>query len=67
MITRRRRIGVLIGSATAAYMRNIINGMYQAAADLGIDLVVFAGTQLAYSFTDGDLIEKNHDFMNVLG
>ncbi|MCR5234910.1 MAG: substrate-binding domain-containing protein [Lachnospiraceae bacterium] len=66
MITRRRRIGVLIGSATAAYMRIIINGMYQAAADLGIDLVVFAGTQLAYSFTDGDLIEKNHDFMNEL-
>ena len=64
MVTRRKRIGVLIGSAIASYMRKIINGMYQAANDLGIDIVVFAGTQLAYNFLDGGEIDNDHDFMN---
>ncbi|MCR5421317.1 MAG: substrate-binding domain-containing protein [Lachnospiraceae bacterium] len=66
MITRRKRIGVLIGSAMAEYMKNILNGMYQASNDLGIDLVVFAGTQLAYNFLDGGEIDKDHDFVNTL-
>ena len=66
MLTRRKRIGVLIGSAIAAYMRKMINGMYQAANDLGVDIVVFAGTQLAYNFLDGGEIDNDHDFMNAL-
>ena len=65
-MNRRKRIGVLIGSATATYMKRIISGMYQAANDLGVDIVVFAGTQLAYNFLDGGEIDNDHDFMNSL-
>ncbi len=66
MSNNRRRIGVLIGSAIAPYMRRIINGIYQAASDLGIDLVVFAGSQLAYNFMDGGAVDSDYDYLNAL-
>lgn len=66
MSNNRKRIGVLIGSAVAPYMRKIINGIYQAGTDLGIDLVVFAGAQLDYNFLDGGAVDKDHDFMNSM-
>ena len=66
MINRRKRIGVLMGSAIAPYMRSVMRGMYQAAYDLGVDLVVFAGSQLSYNFMDGGEIDKDHDLMNAI-
>ncbi len=66
MSSKRKRIGVLIGSAIAPYMRRIINGMYQAASDLGVDLVVLAGSQLDYNFLDGGAVDKDHDYLNAL-
>ncbi|MBR4718700.1 MAG: substrate-binding domain-containing protein [Lachnospiraceae bacterium] len=66
MINRRKRIGVLMGSAIAPYLRTVLRGMYQAAYDLGADLVVFAGSQLTYNFMDGGEIEKDHDLMNAI-
>ncbi len=66
MSNNRKRIGVLIGSAIAPYMRKIINGIYQAASDLGVDLVVFAGSQLDYNFLDGGALDRDYDFMNAL-
>ena len=47
-------------------MRRIINGIYQAASDLGIDLVVFAGSQLAYNFMDGGAVDSDYDYLNAL-
>ena len=66
MINNRKRIGVLIGSNTAPYMKKINSGIYQAVSDLGVDLVVFAGSQIDYDFYDGDAVEKDHDFLNAL-
>lgn len=66
MSNNRKRIGVLVGSAIAPYMRKVINGIYQAGSDLGIDLVVFAGSQLAYNFLDGGPVDKDHDYLNAL-
>lgn len=66
MSNKRKRIGVLIGSAIAPYMRKIINGIYQGATDLGIDLVVFAGSQLEYNFVDGGAVDKDYDYLNAL-
>ena len=66
MTNNRKSIGVLIGSAIAPYMRKIINGIYQAATDLGIDLVVFAGSQLSYNFMDGGAVDADHDYLNAL-
>ena len=66
MSNNRRRIGVLIGSAIAPYMRKIINGIYQAGSDLGVDIVVLAGSQLDYNFLDGGEIDKDYDYLNAL-
>ena len=66
MINRRKRIGVLMGSAIAPYMRKVMRGVYQAGYDLGVDIVVFAGSQLAYNFMDGGEIDKDHDFMSAI-
>ncbi len=63
MISGRKRVGVLIGTAIAPYMRKMIRGMSQAANDLGVDLVIFAGSQLAYNFIDGGELDDDHDFM----
>lgn len=66
MLNRRKRIGILIGSAIAPYMRVVMRGVYQAGYDLGVDIVVFAGSQLAYNFLDGGEIDRDHDLMNSI-
>ena len=66
MTVKRKRIGALIGSAIVPYMRKMLIGMYQAADDLGVDLVVFAGSQIDYNFLDGGAVDRDHDFMNAL-
>ena len=66
MSNNRKRIGALIGSANAPYMRKMLNGMYQAASDLGVDLVMFAGAQVEYNFVDGGVVDRDHDFLNGL-
>lgn len=66
MLNRRKRVGVLMGSAISPYMRKVLHGIYQAGNDLGVDLVLFAGSQLSYNFMDGGEIDKDFDFMNAL-
>ncbi|MCR5356646.1 MAG: substrate-binding domain-containing protein [Lachnospiraceae bacterium] len=66
MISRRKRIGVLMGSAIAPYMKRVLRGMAQAANDLGVDLVVLAGAQLAYNFMDGGQLDNNPAIMNAI-
>ncbi|MBR5408051.1 MAG: LacI family DNA-binding transcriptional regulator [Lachnospiraceae bacterium] len=66
MLNRRKRIGVLMGTAIAPYIKNIMRGMSQAANDLGVDLVMFAGAQLAYNFLDGGKLEKSPDILNEI-
>ncbi|MCR5508132.1 MAG: substrate-binding domain-containing protein [Lachnospiraceae bacterium] len=66
MVSRRKRIGILMGSAISTYMKRIMRGMSQAANDLGVDLVMFAGSQLAYNFMDGGKLDNKPDLMNAV-
>lgn len=66
MTKSRKRVGVLIGSVIAPYIRKALRGMYQAANDLGVDIIVFAGSQLTYNFMDGGEIDRDHDLMNAI-
>ena len=66
MAVKRKRIGVLIGSANAEHMRKILNGMYHAVEDYGIDLVVFAGSQMQLHFMDGSDIDNDYMYMNYV-
>ncbi len=66
MINRRKRIGVMMGSAISPYTKRILRGMSQAAYDLGVDLVMFAGSQIAYNFMDGGQLDNDPDLMNEI-
>ena len=63
MAVKRKRIGVLVGNANQVHMVNILNGIYHAAEDMGVDVVVLAGYQIEYCFQDGATIDKDGKYV----